>query len=145
MKKLILIFTVLLISATAVIAQAPPVVYVSWNIDNCTCVPSTSADYFKVTISIYDDANGNEACSSITVYTADAGPEDIEIPVPCMLDYCKESYPNTPSFTVTATVWFYQIVPDPDAICCTGTISETANCHDFDPDDIFDPGLVVLN
>jgi len=144
MKKLIILFAAILLGVTTTFAQ-DPIVYVTWDDQNCYCVPNAAVDYFKVTFSIYDNANSTWVISNTTYETDDTVDEYLYITVSEMLDYCHDSHPNTPSFTVTATVWYMLGTPDPDEECCTGSTSLSADCRDFETGDQFNVPVGNLN
>jgi len=145
MKKLIILFIAILFGAATSFATNPPTVRVEWAIGTCVCVPASANDYYKITISIYDNANSIWVYTNFTRTTADTDGYEILFEVEDMPDYCKDSHPNTPSFTVTATVWYIQTTPDPDVECCTASEVLTGNCHDFEFDDIFPMNVGGLN
>ena len=91
-----------MVGISASFAQGPTV-KVSWDDSNCSCV--TLPVYFKVTISIYDDANSTWVIQNKTFNTPDGTYSDIVFDVPEVIDYCKATHDFTPSFTVSATVW----------------------------------------
>ena len=121
-------------------ATEPPVVDVEWVIDECSC-GSVFVD-FKVTLSIYDNANSTWTVQNKIRYTGSGTVTDLEIDVPEMLDYCHDTHDYTPAFTVTATVWGILVG---DAECCTGSGSNTGDCHDFEADDIHTLDVGYLN
>ena len=136
MKKLLILFAAIMFAATASFATNPPIVNVTWFIDDeCDCT-TTVYDYYKVTISIYDNANSTWIYSNYT-RTANTSAENLYFEVEDMLDYCHDSHPNPPSFTVTATVWYMLGTPDPDEECCTASEVDTGICDEFEGDDIF--------
>lgn len=137
MKKLITLFAVILFGVSTSFATNPPIVQVTWDADECSC-GSVFAD-FKVTISIYDNANTQYAVPDKTLYPGSGSANSQDFDVEEMLDYCHDSHPNTPSFTVTATVWGILVG---DTECCTGSNTEPGDCHDFEADDIF---YIVVN
>jgi len=137
MKKLLILFAAIMFAVSTSFAQ-DPIVNVQWDTAGCYPLPSSSADYLKITISIYDNANNTWVISNITRETDDTHLDDINIEVSDMLDYCKGSYPSTPSFTVSATVWYMLMgVQNPPEECCSGSNSETGSCRDFETGDIF--------
>ena len=145
MKKLIILFAAILFGAATSFATNPPTVRVEWSIGTCDCVPASANDYYKITISIYDNANSTWVYSNFTRTTADTDTYEILFEVEDMPNYCKDSHPNPPSFTVTATVWYIQTTPDPDVECCTDSQVSTGDCHDFEFDDIFLMNNIELN
>ena len=145
MKKFIIIIASLLMGVSASFAQ-DPIVNVQWDTTGCYPLPSSSADYLKITISIYDNANSTWVISNLTRETDDTTPVNIYIEVSDMLDYCHESYPNTPSFTVSATVWYMLMgVQNPPEECCSGPGSETGDCRDFETGDVFNVPVPTMN
>lgn len=144
MKKTLMIVAAMIFTVTVSFAADPPMVYVDWETNNCNCSTSSTNDYFKVTISIYDNANSTYVYSNYTRTTVNTSTEYIYFEVEDMLDYCHDSHPNTPSFTVTATVWLIETTPDPDVECCTGSGVETGDCRDFEADDIFNVSVGEL-
>ena len=143
MKKFIIIIAALLMGVSASFAQ-DPIVRVSWT-DDCYCVPNSALDYYKVTISIYDNANSTWVISNTTYETDDTQPIYLDITVSEMLDYCHDSHPNTPSFTVSASVWYIQMGVTPPEECCTNSNSESADCRDLEAGDIFGVDVGNLN
>lgn len=125
MKKIILLLSAILFGVSASFAQGPTV-KVSWNDDNCSCtgVP----DHFKVTMSIYDDANSTWVIQNRTFNTSDATAIDIVFDVPEVTTYCHDTHDYTPDFTVSATVWLILVGGEE---CCTGSKNVTADCKSF--------------
>ena len=136
MKKLLILFAAIMFAVSTSFATEPPIVHVTWDISGCSC-GSVFADY-KVILNIYDNANSQYAVENKIRYAGSGTLDELDIDVPEMLDYCKESYPNTPSFTVT--VW--GILVD-DTECCTGTQVESGNCHHFDADEVFPISVIM--
>ena len=52
MKKLLILFTVLLFAIGAGYAQNDPTILISWDDDLCDCTTSSVNDYFKVSFSV---------------------------------------------------------------------------------------------
>ena len=102
-------------------------------------------DYFKVSFSVYDDANSNAVITNRIGYSS--SPTDFELVMDAgeVLGYCQDAHDYRPSFTVSATVWFYEANPDPDVECCSGFESDPADCMDFEADEQFTLTQVVLN
>ena len=140
MKKIILILTILFLGVSTSFATDPPIVSVTWNADNCSC-PSAFIK-FKVSVSIYDNANGVYAVQNVVRYSSSGGSTGLIVEVEDMLDYCHDSHDYTPAFTATATVWGILVG---DTECCTGSKAETGNCHHFEADDVFYINDVELN
>jgi len=140
MKKIILILTIIFLGVSTSFATDPPIVNVSWDADNCSC-PSAFIK-FKVSVSIYDNANGVYAVQNVVRYSSDGTDEYLIVEVEEMLDYCHESHDYTPAFTVTATVWGILVG---DIECCTGSGNDTGDCHDFEADDVFTLPQITLN
>ena len=111
-------------------------VEVTWeDLDNpadCICVATVGGSYFKVTITVYDNANGEMVIPGITEYTADHTYSSINITVDDVEEYCGKDHDFTPSFTVTAWVELIDDLVNPPVICCSGTEQETnVSCHTF--------------
>ncbi len=131
MKKLILILAAILFGVSANFAQVYKV-KVSWNDDNCECNGTVSGSYFKVQISIYDDANSTWVVQNKQANTSDATADHIVIDVPEVSNYCNQSHENTPSFTTSASVWFMCDTTNPPSAVCSGSGNiGPKNCHDF--------------
>ena len=145
MKKLIILFTVLLFAIGAGYAQNDPTVNISWDDTDCDCTTSSVNDYFKVSFSVYDDANSREVITNRIGYSSSPTDEYIIMDAGEVLGYCQQSHDFTPSFTVSATVWFYESTPDPDVVCCSGFESNQADCRDFEAGDEFPLTEVDLN
>lgn len=145
MKKLIILFTVLLFTIGAGYAQNDPTILIPWNDDYCDCSTSSANDYFKVSFSVYDDANSNAVITNRIGYSS--SPSDFELVMDAgeVLGYCQDAHDNRPSFTVSATVWFFEATPDPDVECCSGFESDPADCMDFEAGDQFELTEVDLN
>ena len=126
MKKIIILLTAILLGVSSSFAQGPTV-KVKWNTTNCSCSPLP--DHFKISISIYDDANGTWVIQNSLFYTTDATPTYMVCDVPEVTTYCHDSHDYTPDFTVSATVWL--ILTD-DSSCCTGSDTKDADCKTFD-------------
>jgi len=144
MKKLLILFAAIMFAVSTSFAQ-DPIVNVDWGTPGCYCLPNSALDYYKITISIYDNANSTWVISNLTRETDDTTPENIYIEVSDMLDYCHDSHPNTPSFTVTATVWYMIGAVNPPEECCSGSESETGDCRDFETGDIFFVYVTSMN
>ena len=111
MKKIITLLAVILFGTASVFAQWDCDVTWSYNPDD-DCQPKnlpTSGTYgIKITLDIYDNANGEQV--------TDPNPVNTELitalstnftEAQCQVkDYCDGNPPNTPSFTVTAVVEF---------------------------------------
>ncbi len=121
MKKITLLLVILTFSLTSAYAQVYNV-NVSWIDDNCDCLGSTAENYFKVTISIYDDANDEWVLPEKTRTTSDATYFDIDIPVSEVQTYCGQIHQETPSLTMYADVWLVETSTNSN--CCYGTCSD---------------------
>ena len=137
MKKLLILFTVLLFTIGAGYAQNDPVVIVEWDETECDCQTSTISDYYKVSLSVYDDANNNAVITNKIGYSVLPTDDDLVMDAGEVLEYCEKTHTYTPSFTVSATVWFFEASPDPDVECCSGFGSDQADCRDFEAGDQF--------
>jgi len=133
MKKLIILFAILLIGASSISAQGQPYqVTVSWSYAYpYYCVSELTSDYvFLVTLNIYDVANGVEVTdgtpyhvvswSGITT-TFDEDETNVE-------GWCNEA-PKTPVFRVSATV--RMVNTNTQNIFCVETFSDNTTCYDF--------------
>ena len=121
MKKILILFAVILFGATATFGQVYSV-HVSWQDDNCDCLGGTAENYFKVTISIHDDANDEWLIQNKTVTTADATILQVDIPVGTVETYCGQIHQETPSLTLYATVWLMET--STNSACCSGNCSD---------------------
>ncbi len=139
MKIFLILLAAILVGISASFAQGPTV-KVSWDDSNCSCV--TLPVYFKVTISIYDDANSTWVIQNKTFNTPDGTYSDIVFDVPEVIDYCKATHDFTPSFTVSATVWL--ILTD-GSECCTGSDSVAADCKSFANNAQVPVGPIILS
>ena len=145
MKKLLILFTVILFTIGAGYAQNDPVVIVDWDEENCDCQTSTISDYYKVSFSVYDDANSTAVITNRIGYSSSPSDDDLVMDAGEVLAYCQETHTYTPSFTVSVTVWFYEASPDPDVLCCSGSELSSADCRDFEAGDQFPADEVTLN
>jgi len=131
MKKLILLLAAILIGVSASFAQVYKV-KVSWNDADCECNGTVSGSFFKIKLSIYDDANSTWVIQNKQANTSDATAGDIDIDVPEVSDYCDQSHENTPSFTTSATVWLMCDTTNPPTAVCSGSKNVgPRTCHDF--------------
>jgi len=145
MKKLLILFATIMFAVSASFAQNPPTVLVTWDTASCDCQTSAATDYFKVTISVYDNANSEWVITNKTRETVDTTDPFLVIDVPEMLTYCQKTHDYTPAFTVSATVWLIETTPDPDVECCTGSDSSTGDCRDFEAGEEFEVPEIALN
>ncbi len=130
MKKFLILIAAILFGISASFAQGVYTVNVSWNQEYCDCEGTVNGSYFKVEVKVYDDANGEWAEASEIGYTSDARPDNLDVPVPDVGDYCDESHPETPSFTVYATVWLMCDATNPPTSVCTGSANDSPySCH----------------
>jgi len=131
MKKILILLAAILFGVSASFAQVYKV-KVSWNDDNCGCTGTVSGSYFKVQLSVYDDANSTWVIQNKQVNTSDAAADHIVIDVPEVSDYCDHSHSNTPSFTTSAAVWLMCDTTNPPSAVCSGSGNiGPKNCHDF--------------
>lgn len=140
MKKTILIIAILTFFISSAICQSSWEVKVTWDDTECDCLGYDENNYFKVTISIYDEANDELVEPSITVTTADATVDNVIISTTNIEGYCGQIHEYTPDFTIRATVWLMETSTNPETVCCTGTegdegvtCQELANGYTFDP------------
>ena len=117
MKKTILIIAILTFFISSAICQSSWDVTVEWT-ENCDCLGYDEDNYFKVTISIYDDANNVLVDSDLTE-TAGGTAEFVNIPTVNVESYCGQIHTNTPSFTIRATVLFMETSTNPETVCCS--------------------------
>lgn len=133
MKKLLILLTTMLFGITASFAQVD-IVNVSWDASNCfegTCGESAN-DYFKITVSIYDDANGEYVVLNKIVTESNMSAEDKDVDVSEVSTYCNKSHDFTPSFTVYATVDLMDDNTNPPSSCCTASDDDSLyTCRDF--------------
>jgi hypothetical protein len=126
-----MLLVVMLFGIATVFAQAYTI-NVSWDYSNCDCYGTTSENYFKVTISVYDDANSEYVIQNYTTTTPDATYQDIDISVSSIQTYCGQIHQYTPSFTIYATVWLMENYSNPPTECCTDNDSDSPySCQDF--------------
>lgn len=110
-------------------------VHVTWTTDGCDCLGGTAENYFKVTISIHDDANNVWVVQDKTKNTPNATQLYIDIPVSEVETYCGQMHQYTPSFTVYADVWYMQT--SSSSYCCLGSDNNGPfTCQDFYDDDV---------
>ncbi|HEY9114682.1 MAG TPA: hypothetical protein VIN10_08265 [Bacteroidales bacterium] len=133
MKKIFLLFAAILFGVTASFAQVD-IVNVSWNADNCfsgNC-GNEATDFFKVSVSIYDNANSEWVVQNktITLYNLDLTYANVDVPE--VDTYCDKDHDYTPSLTVYAWVWLMDSSTNPPSACCSGSGNYSSyNCHDF--------------
>lgn len=138
MKKLLILLTTMLFGITASFAQVD-IVNVSWdyNPETCTCETELAADYFKITVSIYDNANSEWVVQNRTVTEINLSATDKDVDVPEVSTYCGKSHDYTISFTVYAWVWLIDDDTNPVPECCSKSNStDEWTCHDFYNDDV---------
>ena len=85
MKFFLILLAAILVGISASFAQGPTV-KVSWDNSNCSC--ASIAGYFKVTLSIYDDANSAWVIQNRTFNTQDITYSALVFDVPEVIDYC---------------------------------------------------------
>ena len=131
MKRILLIFTVVMLSTVSAFATWD--VYVEWDATSSNCNCSTNG-YFLVQLNIEDVANGTFDETyylnvSGTVYNCTF---DNEI-ASDLQDHCSElnqTYP--PNYTVTATVVFMCYDTSPPSALCNDSGNKTGvTCSDF--------------
>ena len=139
MKKTILIISIFTFFISSAISQSAWEVQVNWE-EACDCLGYDEDNYFKVTISIYDDANNVLVDSDLTE-TAGGTESDVDIPTVNVDSYCSQIHTNTPSFTIRATVWFIETSTNPETVCCSNsdadigvTCADIAGGHEFFPE-----------
>jgi hypothetical protein len=102
MKKLIILFAILLIGASRVSAQGPYQVLVHWeHASPFYCQSELSSNYvFVVTLNIYDVVNGVEVTDDFNIesWTTTSSTFDTDVE-----DWCIEA-PKTPNLRVHVTV-----------------------------------------
>jgi hypothetical protein len=147
MKKLLILLTTMLFGITAGFAQVD-IVNVTWDAEDCfegTC-GAQALDYFKITISIYDDANTQWVIQNKTVTETDMNATDIDVYIPEVDNYCNKTFIYTPSFTIYATVTLMDTSTSPATECCSGNDDYSSySCHDFYDDVIELTPAIVLN
>ena len=97
MKKTILIISIFTFFISSAISQSAWEVQVNWE-EACDCLGYDEDNYFKVTISIYDDANNVLVDSDLTE-TAGGTESDVDIPTVNVDSYCSQIHTNTPIIT----------------------------------------------
>ena len=141
MKRTILIISILTFFISSAICQDDYEVRVRW-IESCDCLGYDEDNYFKVTISIYDDANNVLVDSDLTE-TAGGTESDVDIPTVNVESYCGQIHTNTPSFTIRATVLFMETSTNPETVCCSKSEADTeVTCAEIAAGHIF--GTVIL-
>lgn len=132
MKKIFLFIAAILFGVTASFAQVD-IVNVSWDATDCyPCESSTSGNYFKIAVSIFDNANSEWVVQNKTIYTPDHTYTNINVDVPEVDTYCNKDHDFTPSFTIYAWVWLIDSGTNPPSECCSGTDDYGSyNCHEF--------------
>jgi hypothetical protein len=134
MKKLLILLSITLFGISASFAQVDIVtVHWNWYPDECNCGDHIAGDYFKVVVSIFDDANGEYVVQDRTVTAPIGTPPpysyEKDVDVPEVDTYCNKEHDETPSFTVYSWVW---MIDAPDTECCSAS-NDTGGwiCHDF--------------
>ena len=132
MKKILILLAAILLGVSASFAQVDIVnVSRNWDPEECPC-GSVLTDYFKVTVSIYDDANGEWVVQNKTVTTSNTTYTDMDVDVSEVDTYCNKDHDYTPVFTVYAWVWLMDTSTNPPTECCSGSDDYGSyNCHDF--------------
>ena len=138
MKKLFILLAAILFGISASFAQGPTV-KVYWNDNDCEC--GSVPDKFKISISIYDDANSTWVIQNSLFWTPDATPTYMVCDVPEVEDYCDKTHEYTPDFTVTTTVW---LIMTDESSCCDATNNKDADCRDFYNNGQFDTDMHYL-
>ena len=129
MKKITMLLVVMLFGMATAFAQVYNV-NVSWTLGICDCLGTDQDNYFRVSISIFDDANEEWVVVDKTKNTANATILNINIPVSEVQTYCGQIHQETPSFTVYAEVWYMETSTGQS--CCSGTGDEGPySCQDF--------------
>ena len=82
MKKLLILIATILFGISATFAQGVNIVNVSWDASECECEGIISGSYFKVQVSIYDNANSQWVIQNKIVNTADAATDNTDVDVP---------------------------------------------------------------
>ncbi len=146
MKKIILILSIALLSATSGFAQAWHV-KVTWDASssNCDCNASIGSK-FEVNLQIVDVANGNVVVYNNSVFvdpTATDYTFDVETDVK---GHCDDtSLTNIPKYTIYAYVGFWCAETTPAELICNGTKSKpNKSCLNFSTATI-EVGPVILN
>lgn len=105
-----------------------------WDPEECNCGDHIAGDYFKVVVSIYDDANGEWVVQNKTVTEPIGTPPNYskDVDVPEVDTYCNKEHENTPSFTVYAWVYMIDETNPPPISCCSNSANSSPwSCHDF--------------
>jgi hypothetical protein len=133
MKKLLILLAVILFGVSVSFAQVYKV-QVNWDYTECDC-EGTIQSFFKVSISIHDDANNEDVIKDgdAIYFTEDAEPDNLTTPeLTAVEDYCNDEHEYTPSFTIYATVWLECNDTNPPTEVCSGQGNNTnVTCHDF--------------
>jgi hypothetical protein len=136
MKKILILLSVILFGISASFAQVD-IVQVNWNWDpaTCDCGYALTGDYFKIVLSIKDDANNEWPISDLIAYKEITLPTQYskQVDVSAIDVYCNKEHENTPSFTVYVTVMLISEDTNPPTECCTGShvYDNEYSCHDF--------------
>jgi len=130
MKKLLILFAVILFGVSATYAQGVWTLNVSW--DDSSCDNCTNG-YFEVVFSIYDDANSVAIYTNQTISNIDLTESDIDISVPLVESNCdKESETYIPSYSIQVAVYmycYYGLVPE--VICSKSGGDTGVSCYTF--------------
>ena len=120
MKKITILIVAIIFGTASGFAQVYTL-YVHWDSGNCDCLGGTAENNFKVTYSIYDDANDEYVILNKTVYTADATLDYKNIQVPEVETYCGQLHEYPPSLIASADVWLIENYTNPPTVCCSGS------------------------
>lgn len=142
MKKLFLIISMIAIFGIPAICQDAYEVRVTWT-EDCDCLGYDQNNYFRVTISIYDDANNVLVDSDLTE-TAGGTDVFVDIATVNVESYCGQIHTNTPSFTIRATVLFIETSTNPETVCCSETDADSGvTCGEIAAGYEFYPELIL--
>lgn len=145
MKKILILFAVILFGVTASFGQAYTL-NISWSEQNCDCQGTDEDNYFKIDYKIIDVANDDyEVISLTTETTPNANYTNWPISVPAVSTYCGSIHDNTPSFKVYVWVWLMETYLGPPTECCAGRSENSPyTCQNFN-DGIINIPQITLN
>ena len=133
MKKILLIISLVVVFSIPAICQDAWEIYVEWDDQNCDCLGTTSNNYFKINIVVYDEANEVTVEPGITTTTPDATQTEDIIATSNVESYCGQIHPETPVFTIRVQVWLMETYTNPETVCCSGSTFVTdKTCSDFE-------------
>ncbi len=133
MKKIYLILSIVLLSATASFAQAWTV-KVTWDASssNCDCNASVGSK-FAVNLRITDVANGNTVVFNGSVFVDPDEAEKIFDVKTDVKGHCEDpNIANIPNYTIYAYVGYFCAETTPPELICNGSNSKAnVSCLDF--------------